>query len=79
MAPLIAKGKKVPLPLLLIAGGALTSNNWDVIINYINILLPIREAIKMLKARGKSGLHGVIWEVIPILNWLLNLFKEKKA
>jgi len=79
VAPLIAKGKKVPLPPLLIIGGALTSDNWDVIINYINILLLIREATKMLKARGKSGLHGAIWEVIPILNWLLNLFKEKKA
>ena len=60
MTPLIAKGKKVPLPLLLIIGGALTSNNWDVIINYINILLLIREATKILKARGKSGLYGVI-------------------
>ena len=79
MAPLIAKGKKVPLPLPLIIGGVLTSDDWDVIINYINILLPIREATKMLKARGKSGLHGAIWEVIPTLDWLLNLFKEKKA
>ena len=60
MAPLIAKGKKVPLPLPLIIGGALTSNNWDVIINYINILLPIYKAIKMLKVRGKLGLYGVI-------------------
>ena len=68
MAPLIAKGKKVPLPLPLIVGRALTSNNWDVIINYIDILLLIRKAIKMLKARGKSGLHSAIWEVIPILN-----------
>lgn len=79
MAPLIAKGKKIPLPPPLIAGGALTSNDWDVIINYIDILSPIREATKMLKARGKSGLHGAIWEVIPTLNWLLNLFEEKKA
>lgn len=33
----------------------------------------------MLKARGKSGLYSAIQEVIPILNWLLNLFEEKKA
>jgi len=32
----------------------------------------------MLKARGRSGLHRAIWEVIPTLNWLLKLFKEKK-
>ena len=79
MAPLIAKGKKGPLPPLVIAGGALDSYNWDVIINYINILLPICEATKLLKARGKLGLHRAIWEVIPIFNWLLKLFKEKKA
>jgi hypothetical protein len=60
VAPLIAKGKKVPLPPLVIIGRALNSYNWDVIINYINILLPIREATKLLKARGKLGLYGVI-------------------
>ena len=32
----------------------------------------------MLKARGRLGLHGVIWEVIFIFNWLLKLFKEEK-
>ena len=69
----------MPPPPPVIAGGALTSYNWDVIINYINILLPIRKATKMLKARGKSGLYRAIWEVIPIFNWLLKLFKEKKA
>ena len=60
MAPLIAKGKKVPLPLPLIIGRALTSNDWDVIINYINILLLIYEATKILKARGKLGLYSAI-------------------
>ena len=79
MAPLVAKGKSVPPPPPVIIGGALTLYNWDVIINYINILLLIREATKMLKARGKSGLYGAIWEVIPTLNWLFKLFKEKKA
>jgi len=68
VAPLVAKGKLVPLPPLVIAGRALTSYNWDVIINYINILSPIHEATKILKARGKSGLYGAIWEVIPTLN-----------
>ena len=50
----------MPLPPLVIIGGALTSYNWDVIINYIDILLLIREATKILKARGKSGLYGAI-------------------
>ena len=79
VARLVAKGKKVPLLPPVVADGALNSYNQDVIINYLNILLPIRKATKLLKARGKSGLHGVIQEVIPIFNWLLKLFKEKKA
>ena len=57
---MIAKGKKVLLPPPLITGRALTFNDWDVIINYINILLLIHKAIKMLETRDKLGLHGVI-------------------
>ena len=79
MASLIAKGKKVLLPPIVIIGGALDSYNWDIIINYINILSPICESTKLLEARGKSGLYRVIWEVIPTFNWLLKLFKERKA
>ena len=60
MAPLVAKGKKVPLPPLVIVGRALDSYDWDVIINYIDILLLIREVTKLLKARGKSGLYRAI-------------------
>ena len=60
MAPLITKGKKVPLPPPVITGGALDFYNWDIIINYINILLLIYEATKLLKARGKSSLYRAI-------------------
>jgi hypothetical protein len=61
-----------------VVAGALNNYNWGIINNYIKILLPIQDIIKMFKARGRSGLHRVIWEVILILNWLLKLFKEKK-
>ena len=39
---------------------SLDSYNWDVIINYVNILLPICKAIKLFKAKGKSGPHSAI-------------------
>ncbi|OCK89228.1 uncharacterized protein K441DRAFT_735964 [Cenococcum geophilum 1.58] len=78
VAPLRARRKKVPLPPPVVAAGALNDYDWGVINNYIEILLPIRDATKMLEARGRSGLHGAIWEVIPTLNWLLKLFEEKK-
>ena len=77
-APLRARRKKVPLPPPVVAAGALNDYDWGVINNYIEILSPIRDATKMLEARGRSGLHGAIWEVIPTLDWLLKLFEEKK-
>ena len=77
-APLRARRKKVPPPPPVVAAGALNDYDWGVINNYIEILSPIRDATKMLEARGRSGLHGAIWEVIPTLDWLLKLFEEKK-
>jgi hypothetical protein len=68
----------MPPPPLVVTGGALNSYDWDVIINYLDIISPIREATKLLEARGKSGLHGAIWEVIPTFYWLLKLFEEKR-
>lgn len=32
----------------------------------------------MLEGRGTSGRHGAIWEVIPTIEWLINLIEEKK-
>jgi len=60
VALLIAKGKKISLPPLVIAGRALNFYNWDIIINYINILSPIYEITKLLKTRGKLSLHNAI-------------------
>jgi len=59
-APLRARQKKVPLLPPIVATSALNDYNWSVINNYIKILLPIRDAIKILKARGRLGLHRVI-------------------
>jgi len=52
-APLRARRKKVPLPPPIVAAGALNNYDWGVINNYIKILLPIRDATKMLEARGR--------------------------
>jgi len=44
----------------------------------MEILSPLKEATSLVEGRGKAGKHGVIWEVIPMFNWLLRVFKEKK-
>ncbi|KAL2351322.1 hypothetical protein BJ546DRAFT_808235, partial [Cryomyces antarcticus] len=63
------------LPLFVEAGG-LNSYDWDVVANYVKILQPLREATKRLEARGATGRYGAIWEVIPTMNWLLQVFEE---
>ncbi len=30
----------------------------------------------MVEARGKAGVHGAIWQVIPMLDWLLQKFEH---
>ena len=56
---MIAKGKKVLLPPPLITGRALTFNDWDVIINYINILSLIHEITKILKASVRKKFTSI--------------------
>ena len=53
--------------------------DWDVIKQYIAILQPLYEATLKLKARGRAGRNGVIWEVLPCMEWLIKIFKEAKA
>ena len=30
----------------------------------------------MVEAQGKAGVHGAIWQVIPMLDWLLQKFEH---
>jgi len=76
VASLRAKGKKLPVPDLYIRVGGMDSHNWDVITRYKEILHPIREAMLMVEARGKTGVYGAIWQVILMLDWLLQKFKH---
>lgn len=65
-------------PPRYVSEGGLSEYDWHVINNYIEILAPLKEATKLLEARGSSGKHGAIWEVLPTFEWLLNLFEELK-
>ncbi|TKA59147.1 hypothetical protein B0A49_13257 [Cryomyces minteri] len=73
-----AKGKRPPALPLFVEVGGLSSYDWDVVANYVTILQPLREAAKRLEARGATGRYGAIWEVIPTMNWLLQVFEEAK-
>ena len=44
----------------------------------MEILSPLKEATSLVEGRGKASKYGAIQEVIPMFNWLLRVFKEKK-
>ena len=51
--------------------GGLNIYNQIVINKYIKILQLLKEAMSLLKGKGKTGVYNTIWEVIPIFNWLI--------
>lgn len=73
-----ARGRKPPEPPLFIRTGGMTSYDWDVIRNYVQMLRPFKEATKRLEGRGVSGRHGAIWEVIPVMDVLLKTLEDIK-
>jgi hypothetical protein len=49
----------------------LSSADWAVITEYMDVLAPLKKASERLEGRGKSGKHGAIYEVIPVFEYLL--------
>jgi hypothetical protein len=57
----------------------LSAVDWAVITEYIDLLRPLKEATERLEGRGKSGKCGVIFEVIPVLVYLLNELEARSS
>ena len=57
--------------------GGLTANDWAVVNNYIEVLQPLKSAIKRLEGRGTSGRFGAIYEVLPVFEYLLREFEQR--
>jgi hypothetical protein len=49
----------------------LSSADWAVVTEYIDLLAPLKTASERLEGRGKSGKYGAIYEVIPVFEYLL--------
>jgi hypothetical protein len=54
----------------------LTTADWQVIVDYLQVLKPLKLACERLEGRGKSGRFGAIYEVIPVFEYLLNTYEE---
>jgi hypothetical protein len=55
----------------------LSSADWAVITEYMDVLAPLKKASERLEGRGKSGKHGAIYEVIPVFEYLLGELKTR--
>jgi hypothetical protein len=54
---------------------ALSSDDWNVIKLYCEILAPVKDAVKMLQ--GHAGGHfGAIWQVLPAYEKVLRHFEQ---
>jgi len=54
----------------------LTTEDWHVIAQYIQVLQPLRDATTRLEGSGKSGRHGVLYEVIPTFEHVLRCYED---
>ncbi|PVH90491.1 hypothetical protein DM02DRAFT_480048, partial [Periconia macrospinosa] len=54
----------------------LTSQDWAVITQYIQVLQPLKEATLRLEGRGASGRFGAIHEVIPTFEAILQAYEH---
>jgi hypothetical protein len=57
----------------------LTSEDWQMLNNYLEFLQPLEEATMILQGHGKGGSYGVIWQVIPVIEGLLKHFEQLKS
>ncbi|KAF1992375.1 hypothetical protein K402DRAFT_298444, partial [Aulographum hederae CBS 113979] len=55
----------------------LTSNDWTVIAQYMGVLKPIMIASKRAEGSPKNGRNGMLWEVLPIYESLLEHLETK--
>ena len=61
-----------------VKNGGLSSDNWQVIVEYIGFLKPLENATRRLQGKGKSGRWGEIWEVIPTFDSILQVYEDEK-
>ena len=56
-----------------------TSEDWQMLNNYLEFLQPLEEGTMILQGHGKGGSYGVIWQVIPVMEGLLKHFEQLKS
>jgi hypothetical protein len=55
----------------------LTTANWAVVTEYMDVLKPLKAATKRLEGHGNSGRFGAIAEIIPVFKYILNYYEQR--
>jgi hypothetical protein len=81
---IIAKNRRSGQPLDTskkpsVLDDTLTSEDWQMLNNYLEFLQPLEEATMILQGHGKGGSYDVIWRVIPVIEGLLKHFEQLKS
>jgi hypothetical protein len=57
----------------------LSMHDWDILARTRDILQPFYDLTIFLQGRASDARHGSIWEVLPVLDFLLNKLEEKSS
>jgi hypothetical protein len=55
----------------------LSTADWAVVIEYIDLLKPLKVSTKRLEGCGNSGKYGAIYEIIPVFEYLLGALESR--
>lgn len=78
----IANGNKLPAAPAWMRSDGLTTADWAVITEYVEVLRPLKTATERLEGRGSkqwrlNGRFGAIYEVIPTFEQLIAAFEDQ--
>ena len=71
-------GKPLPKSLTkpTIYDDYLDDGDWAILVEYLSILGPLKDASIALQGRPTEGKHGALWEVLPTMEFLLEHIKS---
>jgi hypothetical protein len=57
----------------------LTEEDWDQLKDIVEALQPFHNVTKRLEGEAETGSHGVIWEALPMFDYLMTRIETEKA
>jgi hypothetical protein len=72
-----SRGNKLPEVQPWMRSDGLTTADWAVVTEYVDVLKLLKAATKRLEGRGNSGRFGAIAEIIPVFEYILNYYERR--